>query len=135
MAVYHPPTNNTFNGFEYCAGHRPSPSGDVNSHGLHATRSHPFIIILQNPACKRLQFKYGTLQLWLKKCRCMIPHQPIPNEMEFINFLRIWIFSKGLTILLDALCASAQKIFCTDSLSYSESRDSGMYKLNVLHML
>lgn len=53
MAKYQAATKNTFNNFEHCGGHSPSPFGEVNSHGLHAIRSHLFIIILHNTCMQK----------------------------------------------------------------------------------
>lgn len=48
MALYQADPKSTRNGFKHYAGYSPSPFGEVNSHGLHAIRSLPFIIMLYN---------------------------------------------------------------------------------------
>lgn len=53
MAIYQSAMKNTFNSFDHYVGHSPSPFGEVNSHGLHASRSHPFIIILHNTCMQK----------------------------------------------------------------------------------
>ena len=69
-------------------GYSPSPFREVNSHGLHAIRSHPFIIILHNTCMQKTTIWYITA-LVKKKCRCTIPHKQFSTDwMEFMNFLR-----------------------------------------------
>lgn len=54
MATYQACTKNTSNSFEHCVGHNLTRFGEVNIHGLHAIRSHPFIIILHNTCMQKI---------------------------------------------------------------------------------